>query len=93
MDIEECPICLEENEDVIVFECKHYICESCYYKYISYHHTCPICRSTIIDEELSGCQTYIQRRYTSRRTVTYFIIFCCLIAIFALYYIIYDVQI
>ena len=41
--IEECPICINEEICIPVFDCFHNVCVKCYPK-IKYERKCPICR-------------------------------------------------
>ena len=43
-----CPICLEENLENIILECKHIFCKKCIKKWFtSNSKTCPLCRISI----------------------------------------------
>jgi hypothetical protein len=43
-----CPICLEENLENIILECKHIFCKKCIKKWVtSNSKTCPLCRISI----------------------------------------------
>jgi hypothetical protein len=42
----ECPICLDNIQDIILQPCQHRICKSCYDKMIFYR-ICPLCRESV----------------------------------------------
>jgi TPR repeat protein len=46
-DYSLCCICYENNKDVIMYPCKHMLCNRCY-EIIKRNEKCPICRSKII---------------------------------------------
>jgi ankyrin repeat protein len=45
-DIEECPICMDTNSEIIT-ECNHQLCSHCYYKMKTTTNICHICRHNI----------------------------------------------
>lgn len=47
--MEECLVCLEEqeNEQFVVFECKHKICQHCLPIAMMYSTVCPVCEHPI----------------------------------------------
>lgn len=47
--MEECLVCLEEQENnqFVVFECKHKICQTCLPIAMMYSTTCPVCEHPI----------------------------------------------
>jgi ankyrin repeat protein len=47
-DIQECPICMDKNSQVIT-NCKHPYCVKCIKKVCEIENKCPTCRSTITD--------------------------------------------
>lgn len=56
---ETCIICLEENQEKIVFDCSHFICLMCYSKLLENNNViCPICR-TIIENLVKPISTSI----------------------------------
>ena len=47
-DLHSCPICLEENLENIILNCKHIFCKKCIKKWTtSNSKTCPLCRISI----------------------------------------------
>ncbi len=44
--IDDCPICLVENTDMVLFSCKHGVCAKCYPEIIKTN-KCPYCRGPI----------------------------------------------
>jgi hypothetical protein len=47
-NLHSCPICLEENLENIILECKHIFCKKCIKKWVtSNSKTCPLCRISI----------------------------------------------
>ena len=43
-----CPICLEENLENIILDCKHIFCKKCIKKWVTFSSkTCPLCRISI----------------------------------------------
>jgi hypothetical protein len=46
--LHSCPICLEENLENIILDCKHVFCKKCIKKWVtSNSKTCPLCRICI----------------------------------------------
>jgi hypothetical protein len=47
-DLHSCPICLEDNLENIILDCKHIFCKRCIKKWTtSNSKTCPLCRISI----------------------------------------------
>ena len=43
----ECPVCYETRH-CKTLTCNHHICNSCFSKWCEKHHSCPMCRRTVI---------------------------------------------
>ena len=54
-NIDECPICLEDNNDFnnIIFECKHVFHYDCYIQWIKFNNNSNICPSCNVFREIS----------------------------------------
>lgn len=48
MEDGSCPICYQQQPNVILNECKHSICDYCWSR-VAYTQKCPMCRSTVTD--------------------------------------------
>lgn len=47
-NLHSCPICLEDNLENIILDCKHVFCKKCIKKWVtSNSKTCPLCRICI----------------------------------------------
>jgi hypothetical protein len=47
-NLHPCPICLEDNLENIILDCKHVFCKKCIKKWVtSNSKTCPLCRISI----------------------------------------------
>jgi hypothetical protein len=47
-NLHSCPICLEDNLENIILDCKHVFCKKCIKKWVtSNSKTCPLCRIRI----------------------------------------------
>jgi len=49
----ECPICLEEKDDITTTICNHKFCKDCISTIIVTSITCPLCRGLLLDETIS----------------------------------------
>jgi hypothetical protein len=47
-DYENCPICLEEINDLLITPCKHKFCKNCIDEWIKIKCECPLCRTKLI---------------------------------------------
>ena len=83
----ECPICLEEEKNIVRFACKHMICKGCFTKYVAAldgrDFDCPICRSPVV----YIIQEVDVDTYPGLERVAWVIlIMFCIIQIFIFYY-------
>jgi len=46
-----CPICLEEMNEIHKTECNHEFCNQCIEKWLEDHYNCPLCRHKLKEEE------------------------------------------
>ena len=49
----ECSICLNETNNNLKTSCKHTFCKKCIFKWLKTNNTCPICRNSVCEFDIS----------------------------------------
>ena len=71
--MDECPVCYDENSELILLNCNHEICSDCLFKWVVNHTTCPICRDKFGIEVIYLCPLDIGSNFIHFAGVVYII--------------------